>query len=190
MIPADQARAQRLAQGWLWAVDPGLENPAVAVFERGTLVHASRVRVPNALIDLDRGERCRQITLLIVHHVEECGYLARPDAVVAECPQIYTANKSKGDPNKLVPLVMISAQVPAILGCEAILPLPAEWIGSIKKVEANGPAAWNSPRGKLIRRRLRDHEYERVVPSHDSLDACGIGLWVLGRLERVYVGAT
>ena len=193
--PADRVR--RAAGGWLLAVDPGLIHPAAAAFRCGELAAASRVRVPRALAELDRGERVRQIAALIHGWWWDvirptCPHdLFSPDLVVAEFPQAYSdRSKSKNSANQLMPLAAMGVAVASMLGCEIAAPLPAEWIGQVpKNDEAPNEEAWNSPRGRLIRRRLRDAEIPRVALSHDSVDATGIGLWSLGRLERTYPGA-
>lgn len=195
------------------AVDPGLRHPAAALFRCGVLQAASRVPVPAAWHSLDVAERCRRIGSAIQDWVCECGLDmdAMADAyflelagdtrrarelrqargvvqVVIEIPQIYRASKSKGDPNDLPPLFGVGAAIASRLDVEAVSYKPAQWIGQIKKAEKGDPL--KSPRGKLIWRCLRDEERDRLVLSHDALDAAGLGLHHLGRLRRhVYSGA-
>lgn len=185
---ADPARAATLKQGWLLAVDPGVRYPAAAVFHYGQLVAASRVPVPGAYAKLDRGERCRQIAKLIAAWTPRQTNAAKPAAAVVEWPQIYRAGKSKGDPNDLLYLAGLDVGIGCELDVPLISPKPDEWIGGVPKATSGDP--WSSPRGGIIRRRLTPVEISNIVVSHDAVDAVGIGLWVLGRLERVLPGTT
>lgn len=93
-------------------------------------------------------------------------------------------------------------------------PTPSEWIGQLSKVcptcegkktcpgVVNGRkrsrvpfvcpdchgSAWGTPRGRRIRSRAGAAELTSVPDQNDAIDAFGIGLWDLGRLEpkRVY----
>ena len=196
MITLPSIRAAAMSRGYLVAFDPGVDHPAVAVFLDGELCAASRVRVPGALDSLEVGERCRQIALLVrdwvLGHTYELhtttGAPAQVANVVAECPQVYRVAKSKGDPNNLIPLAVLDGYVAGLFPTATVtMPKPAEWIGGLKKSTTGDP--WKSPRGRLIWRLLRESERPRVQASHDSIDACGIGLWCLGRLGRVFPGS-
>ncbi|MGN6103510.1 MAG: hypothetical protein ACTHU0_00155 [Kofleriaceae bacterium] len=189
MISLDPARVRELASAPLLAVDPGTRYPAAALFDRGRLVAASRVPVPRALAKLERAERCRQIAKLIAAWALEKTGGPAPRALVFEWPQVYRATKSKGDPNDLIPLAAIGTAVAALLDVEQVVsPLPREWIGGIPKVETGDP--WASPRGHVLRSRIGVLELSAIVPSHDALDAVGLGMWALGRLDRILLGAT
>lgn len=163
----------------LLAVDPGLRYPAGALFVGGELVKASRVKIPKGITPKTPVlERCRAIALAIT---DWAGVI--PDVLVTEWPQIYTADKSKGDPNQLVPLAGIGACLSGLyLHARTISPRPREWTGNIKKNEDGDP--WDSPRGQRVWSRLSVVERGRVVPSHDAVDAVGLGLFGLGRFER------
>ncbi len=179
------------ASGELVALDPGLIHPAAALFRDGLLVAASRVRVPSRLAKdvRDVGERSRQVAALVCEWI--VGHLRRgadgqpvpPSELVFERVQIYRAGRGKGDPNDLVPLAIISGAVAGILGCRVVSPTPREWTGGISKCEDGDP--WASPRGGRVRRRLSDAELAAVTPSHDAVDAVGLGLWRLGRFELI-----
>lgn len=184
---ADPELARRLATGWFATVDPGVRYPAAAVWNRGTLVAASRVKLPGALAKLGRTERCRQIGKLVADWIRS---IARGPllAVGAEWPQVYPHGKGKGSPNLLLPLAGVDVAVACELGVEALDYLPREWIGTIPKCETGDP--WSSPRGRITKSRLRDEELAVVVASHDAVDAVALGLKYLGRLERVLPGTT
>ncbi len=174
--------------GFFVAVDPGVTNPAIAIFHNGVLKCAKRVKVPGAAAKLDRLERVRHIVQALAVEVWDFTAGHTPGVIAVEYPQIYRAGKSKGDPNDLLGLAAIGGGLAATFGVEVISPLPAEWIGGIPKNTTGDP--WASPRGRVIGSRLTALERAFVVASHDALDAVGIGLKVLRRLERSLPGTT
>lgn len=163
----------------LLAVDPGVRYPAGALFVSGVLQKASRVKIPKGIGPKTPVlERCRAISLSITDWAQ-----AIPDILVVEYPQIYTQDKSKGNPNQLVPLAAIGACLSGLyMATRVISPTPREWTGNIPKNEDGDP--WDSPRGRRVWERLSDVERTRVVPSHDAVDAVGLGLFGLGRFDR------
>lgn len=166
------------------AVDPGIRYPAAAIFDGSKrLLTASRVKLPSALSKLPAGERCLAIGKLIVQWTGD--YHTRIGGLCFEYPQIYTAKKSKGDPNNLLPLVGVGMVVAAYFDVPVQSPKPVDIWGQVPKSEDGDP--WASPRGQKIWRRLDDAERTTVVVSHDAVDAVGIGLWALGRFERIRV---
>ncbi len=112
------------------------------------------------------------------------------DHVVCEWPQVYRQGRSRGDPADLLPMAGIALGVSVGLATGPTAPTPAEWTGQLKKSTTGDPLA--SPRRAHPWSRLSEDERACVVLSHDALDAVGIGLWALGRLDpiRVYPGAT
>lgn len=169
------------------AVDPGIRYPAAAIFDGSKrLFAASRVKLPASLSRAPMGERCREVGRLIAVWVSEHVDVNLIGGLVIEYPQVYTASKSKGDPNDLLPLVGVGIAVATIFHeTQVKSPTPREWIGQVPKDETGDP--WLSARGQKIRRRLTQEEIDCIVVSHDALDAVGLGLWALGRLERVRV---
>ncbi len=169
------------------AVDPGIRYPAAAIFDEDKkLLAASRVKLPGAVSRLDMGERCREVGRLIAIWTSEHVNLELIGGICIEWPQIYTASKSKGDPNNLTPLAGVGVAVATIFhDATVVSPVPREWIGQVPKSEDGDP--WASPRGQKIRRRLTPDEIECIVISHDAIDAVGLGLWALGRLDRIRV---
>ncbi len=189
------------------AVDPGLNNPAAAIFRFGKLVAASRVKLPAAWKKLDVAERCRLIAgrvhewasangvdeaaMVRAYELELAGDLAGAETLrqargvvrlTIEYPQIYPAGKQKGDPNDLLPLVGVAMCLAGRLDIPVQSFKPREWIGQVPKTETGDP--WQSARGQLIWRNLEPAERAAVVPSHDAVDSVGIGLHSLGRLRR------
>lgn len=172
----------------LLALDPGLNNPAAAVFQDGLLVGASRVKPRSEWRTLDVAERCRLIALSIHAWARGVG-IDQLTCLVVEWPQIYVRGRQKGDPNDLVPLAGVAMALAGRLDVEVKSYKPAEWIGQCKKAETGDPL--ESPRGRLIWRHLDEAERGAVSLSHDALDAIGLGLAALGRLRlRVYPGAS
>lgn len=178
----------------LLAVDPGLNAPAVALFQDAKLVRAEPIKVPRALSKLDLIDRCRQVAILISNW-----YAAQPGdfrprlplQLAVERPQIYRGTKSKGDPNDLPPMVGIDVGLAVLLDCPVTSYLPRDWVGGTSKAETGDP--WKSPRGARVWDRLSEGERGAVVGvTHDVVDAIGIGLHFLGRFvpRRVYPGAT
>lgn len=161
----------------LLAIDPGLRYPARAFFVDGELIVASRVPIPKGITTRTPVlERCRAIAIALIGDY-------RPDVVVTEYPQIYTREKSKGDPNKLIPLAAIGACIAGLLpDAKVVAPKPREWTGNLPKDEDGDP--WLSPRGRRVWSRLTVEERARVVPSHDAVDSVGLGLYGLGRFDR------
>lgn len=192
------------------AFDPGLNNPAAALFRRGRLVAASRIRPQAAWRGFDVGERCRLIARAVhdwacevgldmnamvkAYENELEGYRAEAKllrqesgivALVIEWPQIYVRGRSKGDPNDLLPLAGVAMCLAGRLDVEVVTYKPAQWIGQCPKSETGN--ALESPRGRLVWRNLDPGERETVIVSHDAIDAVGIGLAFLGRLSmRIY----
>lgn len=162
-------------------LDPGIRNPAIALFHDDVLVVATRVALPRAWSRLDIGERCRLVSAEIwrasATHVG-----LHVDLVIYEWPKVYTPGKSKGDPGDLLPLACVGGGVAALAGAIVVTYEPSEWTGGLPKSET-GPA-WSSPRGIRVWSRLSETERAACEATHDAIDACGIGLHHLGRLAR------
>lgn len=163
----------------LLAVDPGLQYPAAALFVHGELRKASRVPIPKGVTTRTPILlRCRAISFALTDYAELI-----PDILVVEYPQIYTQEKSKGDPNNLIPLAAMGGVLTGLYpNAVVISPKPREWTGNVPKAESGDP--WKSPRGQRVWSRLSAKERLNVVPSHDAIDAVGLGLFGLGRFER------
>ena len=178
--------------GDLLALDPGLRHPAAALFRGGVLIAAERVKLDPSWKDLDPADRWVRIAGAIVRW--GIGRNMEPRWLVYERPQIYTAAKSKGDPNDLVGLAGVASALAGMLSYAVASrdialgvasATPATWIGQVPKSETGNP--WASARGVRIGSRLTEDERQAVVPSHDAVDATGIGLYFLGRLAPTVV---
>jgi hypothetical protein len=178
----------------LLAVDPGLRYPAAALFVDGVLKIASRVKVPATYHKMERGQRCLEVAKLIETWARKACVMSaepltmKPDELVIEWPRTY--NRMKGDPADLFPLAGVGMAIAGMLMVSVSAPTAPEWIGNIPKSTTGDPLS--SMRGARIWSRLSDAEQAVVVVSHDSIDAVGIGLWKLNRLERrqSFIGAS
>jgi hypothetical protein len=174
--------------GDLLAVDPSVRAPGAALFRGGVLVSAERVKIDASWADLPIGERCQRVASAVIRW--GMAFEMEPRTFVFEWPQSYYG-KGKGSQNDLFGLPGVGMAIAGQLGValsprEIALsihtPTPAEWIGQVPKSTTGNP--WESPRGMRIKSRLSLDEVAAVVPSHDAVDAVGLGLWLLGRLER------
>lgn len=183
------------ACGDLFAVDPSINNPGVALFRGGVLVSAERVKVDPEYASLPIGERCQRVASAVIRW--GMAFDMEPRTLVFEWPQSYYG-KGKGSQNDLFGLVGVGMAVAGQLGLALAsrhialtihTPTPAEWAGQVPKSTTGDP--WASPRGARIKSRLSLEEVAAVVPSHDAVDAVGLGLWRLGRYvrQRSRVGA-
>lgn len=187
-------------RGELLAVDPSIRSSGVAIFRDGSLAASTVVRVKAS--DSNIGAR----SLVMAHAIVEwvAREKARPRIVALEWPQIYRGAKSKGDPNDLPGLAGVAMAVAGVLSIslaarhealEVLAYTPHEWAGNLPK-NKTVEGARMSPRAKRIMSRLDDDELRleawTATNSHDAIDAIGIGLYALGRLEpiRVFPGAT
>lgn len=171
MMPIDYAK------GLLVCVDPGLRGLGLAMFRSGTLEFATYV------VNLDKDGRgpsahCR-LAESVLEFVEE-PLVSEQAHFLVEFPQVYPG-PSKIDVNDLLDIAGVASSVTTILSgfgykCQATL--PRAWKGNIKKEIMT----------ERIRASLTDLERGRMVSvgakDHNTLDAIGLGLWRLGRLNR------
>ena len=160
----------------LLALDPSITRIGLALFVDGRLIDAGCLKVTKEGHVLSRTVQAAQAVK---------AWCGDADALVVEWPQIYKAKKSKGDPNKIVPLAGVCSAVAALLGCEPHMYLPRDWADNLPKCETV-KGAKTSPRAYRIESRLQGGEqivWARVK-YHDAIDAIGIGLKHLGRFER------
>jgi hypothetical protein len=172
--------------GDLLAIDPSIRSPGVALFRAGKLVVAARVTFPIDATQND-AERCLAAADAIAGWANQMG--ARPDAIAFEWPQVYAREKSKGDPNQLIPMAGVDLALATGFTIAAAMRKsrlrvlcykPADWIGQLPK--ATRGSAKSSPRAQRILSRLDAAEVAALPDQHDAIDAVGIGLHALGRL--------
>lgn len=179
---------------YLVAVDQSMSAPGVAVFRDGLLI-ASTVLTQKKDLTMPIARR----TTIVAFNVLEWIYsqVTRVDEIVVEWPQIYTAVKSKGNPNDLLGVCGVGAALVALVlnrshgvaTCKS--PTPAEWAGQLPKL-TKATSVMDSPRTTRVMSRLSPEEKKHAVLKHDAIDAIGIGLWALGRFAptRNFPGAT
>jgi hypothetical protein len=173
-------------------LDPGVTDAGIAVFRSDTkrLFKATRF---SGYGFYDDPSRIVRLADDIANWAKECGPF---NMFGYEHPQIYRAGFN---PNRLMPLVGLAYALVGRLWnqmlpeCATLLCRPAEWKGNRKKVEM----------AKMILLNLQPVEVQNIDehaellehiasaesngrdlthPSHNTLDAVGIGLWFLGRL--------
>lgn len=191
----------------LLSLDPGQNSPGVALFDASGLRAAHRIEIPSEWIGFEPGQRWMTVAHEIAAWTRNAAGPVCIDCVAFEKPQWYQRGKSKGDPNQLVGIAGVAANVTGmLLPSTVVSPEPAQWIGQLSKEcptcvrarkyrkgtgvktfardcpDCHG-SAWETPRGRRIRARLRSDELVRVPDQNDAIDAVGIGLWVCGRLE-------
>ena len=157
----------------LLAVDPGIRGSGIAVFNHGTLVHASYVRSTRA-----HGDGPAEVLAMAQAIMTRCtNHFLAVTEIVVEWPQVYRAGKLKGDPNDLLPLAAVAGALAAIKsGAISSRYRPNEWKGQLPKDVANARV--------LARLTAFEHPTIESTPKphlHNVIDAIGIGLHHLGR---------
>ncbi len=174
----------------LLAIDPSVRSSGVALFHvlEGKLLAAGRVTTKNDGGD-DESWRWLYMARTIQRWVDSMCAVGSLTGIVFERPQIYRASKSKGDPNDLIGLAGVAMAVVGLFSQSLLVDVasytPAEWCGALPKATRGSAKA--SPRAKRILSRLSDRELALVPDQHDVIDAVGVGLHRLGRLEPIRV---
>ncbi len=170
--------------GILISVDPGIRGCGVALFDGGKLVRAAYVKSPAKTGN--NAAACVSMGLAVYSWTDRTA----PDALALEWPQVYASRiregSSKADPNDLLALCGVDSVIAALYDLPTAMVTcfaPAEWKGQMSK---------EACQGRIIGR-LSAAELEIVMsvspPSlrHNVFDAVGIGLFRLGRFDRVRV---
>jgi hypothetical protein len=165
------------------AIDPGIRGTGAALFDGQELVAADYVvGSPTG----NGADAWLEILRTTHDFVKQYCYDrdTRVTETVVECPQVYTASHSKGDPNDLIPLAAIDGAVCgaywALHRSKATSYLPAQWKGQT-------PKAVHHNRIKAL---LTEQEKARCVfPRETSLhhnvwDAVALGMFHVGRTKR------
>ena len=170
----------------LLAIDPGLRNMGVAVFEDGTLVFADNIKgspateLSDAIYDMAKA----------VISLEE---LKGVTEVVSELPQIYRV--SKGDPNDLINICLPACIVIGHTKLKPTLVYPRQWKGQLpanvcagriltKLTEKEREAIdWLESFENTLKKCVKEGREIGGV-KHNAIDAVGIGLYHLGRFGK------
>jgi hypothetical protein len=179
----------------LLAIDPGTRGCGAAFFVDGSLCVAAYV--PNPVKKGSGPGECARMAQAVV---DWCAtwpsnvYVV--DALALEIPQIYSRGKSKGDPNNIMPLFGVVSAIAALHPMATVeWERPRGWKGNTPKPDS---AKAKYVIKERVIERLSERELDLVAwPSlnkntdvarkqdFDVADACGIGMHILGRFERV-----
>lgn len=173
----------------LLSLDPGIRVAGAALFRGSTLIAAELIRSPEKT---GNGVRAcvviaQEIMSWAAHtlHMRTVGPMAARtvDELIAEWPKIYAtrlrAGKTKEDPNDMPPLAGVGAALgalvyPATLNSVA----PSDWKGQVP------PDAFLDRIVGRLSSEERTHLPAEGAKAHNVIDAIGIGLHHLGRLDR------
>jgi hypothetical protein len=106
---------------------------------------------------------------------------AYPNLVLIEKPQVYRTRLQKGDPNDLITLALQAGRYQEraiVAGATVETPTPADWKKQLPKEICN---ARTLAALSVSERKIADAVKCAAGARHNLLDACGIGLWRLGR---------
>lgn len=157
-----------------WAVDPGLRGCGVALFEP-VIGLAWATYLPNTMIDGRGPDRHSAMARKIAHHVAAMGGFKN---LIVEFPRIYPKGPRdrRSDPNDLLDVAGVAGAVAALFE-NVLWVFPQEWKGQVPKEVMNS----------RVKKRLTPEELRRITSvgalDHNTLDAVGIGLHLLGRLR-------
>lgn len=168
----------------LVCVDPGLRGCGMAVFDSGELFRAGYVVNP---VLSGNGYTAHEAMgwealVWLRNNSSEGAFF---DKLLIEHPRVYPGSaQQKGDPNDLLDVVAVGASVATALtdislGSALETVYPFDWKG-------NAPKEVMTAR---IRAALSPEERAKILPCaaglmHNVLDACGIGLWRLRRINQ------
>ena len=159
------------------SVDPGVEHCGFALWDDGELQRAWLHTCVNG--------HAHVASLGFPQNVPGPPYPAI-DSVVVERPQVYPGFKLRGDPNDLVAVAIVGAEVVGQIfvnwgeDVEVSYVYPKKWKGNLPKDEyqLRIAEALSETERSLI-------ELPRAKAlAHNIYDSIGIGLWKLDRLER------
>lgn len=163
-------------------LDPGITCSGVALFDGLVLRKAGLARAPktDAPYPARAAQMARQVQAWRLLGATPTSLV---DIIVAEWPQVYQRGgptKTKGDPNVItLPLAgVVSATCALFPNADVITYRPHEWKGTLDGDDFT----------ERILSRLTAEEEMLIegIPSlrHNAIDAVGLGLKYLGRLER------
>lgn len=174
----------------LLALDPSINSAGLAFFYDGKLINSVTVGADSLEVSC-LAHRCMIMADEIRAYIGRNFNRWTQIDTVFEWPMIYPKQRGKR-PNDLPALAGVGMAVAAMFPGELHSYYPAEWAGQIPKAKTKAKAD-SSPRALRIKSRLSPEEMKHWPSGqHDAIDAIGIGLHHLGRLERkrVYPGAS
>jgi len=155
-------------------IDPGLRGCGVAYFNAASkqLVRAEYVKNP---ITEGRGPKAH---CSMARAIADQTFLSHD--IVLEFPRIYPGVRGE-DMNDLLDLAGVDGAIAALL-CSATHTIrhlfPSDWKGQVPKAKMNARVL------KQLSLLERDNIVTAGSKDHNTLDAVGIGLYVLGRLDK------
>lgn len=159
-------------------IDPGLRGVGLAVFDEDNLVHAQYVTNPS------KGRGYAAHVALAAALKRTCLDYGLWSPALVEHPAIYPG-MPQVDLNDLLDVVAVGAACSTIFASVTTV-MPSEWKGNMPKRKM-----LERIRSKLTPEEVARVEWTNKSDNEDVLDAIGIGLWKLGRLNsKVYPGAT
>lgn len=155
------------------SIDPGIRGCGVALFADLELSWAGYIKNPSL-----RGNSSRDAAQM-ARAIKARGLTGDKVHLVLEYPQVYRGSKQKGDPNDLLALAAVDACL-VILYPEAGVTVykPRDWKGTV-----DGDVMLARIRGRLTDEEKARFEKCPKSLEHNIVDACGIGLFALGRLN-------
>lgn len=168
----------------LIAIDPGLRGCGLAIFRNGILHQARYVKNSEAH---DRGPVAHMtMAECVAHEATKCiESAAQKTCLVVEFPQVYSGPGKNIDQNDLLDVAGVASACMSTVAnwmpvddTNCRWTLPHGWKGNIKKeIMTNRILAslTDAERGVIVSAGSKDH---------NTVDAVGIGLWQLGRLNR------
>lgn len=174
----------------LLAVDPGIRGCGCAVFRDGHLVDARYVVNP-----VRRGNDAAAAASMASWVFGELRRY-KPDKLALEWPVVYYERIKRGeekrDPNDLLALTGVDTGIAVLFSpATAYTYRPAEWKGQLKKDAMLFRIQGRLGDGTLERNIAEDGasnaEGGEKTRGHNVWDAVGIGLYHLGRLDRVRI---
>lgn len=168
------------------SLDPGLRGCGVACFEAGHLTACAYLK--NSVLQGDGPEAVLSMARIV------WSWAPDTETLIFEHPRVYTASKSKGDNNDLMPLVAIGYVVASQFS-SANRVYPHEWKGSMKKSVCNRRVLGRltiversiverAVAQFLTKKTLDEALSDERWKGHNVLDAVGIGLHQVERFER------
>ena len=180
-----------LADQTVLAIDPSINQTGAAMFISGRLTNVATIKTPKSFDkDVDIMKRCQRMAQEVMAWVHEVGRM--PDSLVVEWPQVYTPAQRR-NPNTLFGLCGVNGMIAGMLSALAasdnkrmnvISVFPRQWSNKMPKSKTGDPK--NSVRARFTRRQLDAIEvlnYDMQKLTHDAIDAIGIGLWSLDRMN-------
>lgn len=165
------------------SIDPGVRKLGIAVFADGLLYASALIKADGTDTGVTAWQRIadKARTWRLDHHPP--GYFPKDEALVSEYPQVYDAAHQKGGHVGQNDLIELTGVVGYLLGViegpgEKVTYLPRVWKGTMDKEAMQ----------ERILSRLSADERKNAVEQSDVIDAVGVGLFYLGRLQpkKVY----